>query len=145
MNKVLILRGLPGSGKSYFANKLAETNKSVMICSADDYFMVEGKYVYDSSKIGDAHNACLIKFMQAIQNGCPYIVVDNTNCSAWEIAPYYRFAEISGYEVEFIHFKRPAHLCLQRQTHNVPDFVVGMMAERLNDALPGHWKVAKDW
>lgn len=43
------MRGLPGSGKSTTAKKLAGSEG--VVYSTDDFFMVKGKYQYDSSKI----------------------------------------------------------------------------------------------
>ena len=48
-NKTLyILRGIPGSGKTTHAKRLAGTNG--VIISADDYFMRDGEYCFDASK-----------------------------------------------------------------------------------------------
>ena len=46
MKQVFILRGLPGSGKSYYAQTLADELGGVdtsqyLICSTDDYFVNE--------------------------------------------------------------------------------------------------------
>lgn len=42
MKKVIILRGLPGSGKSRYAKRLKEESKLIsVICSTDEYFMVD--------------------------------------------------------------------------------------------------------
>lgn len=43
--KVKILRGLPGSGKSTYAKKLAE--EGWLHFENDMYFMKNGKYVFD--------------------------------------------------------------------------------------------------
>jgi adenylate kinase family enzyme len=49
------MRGIPGSGKSTTAKKLAgETGK---IHSTDNYFMVDGEYKFDPSKIREYHEA----------------------------------------------------------------------------------------
>lgn len=44
------MRGLPGSGKSTKAKKIAGSQG--VVYSTDDFFMVKGQYVYDGSKIG---------------------------------------------------------------------------------------------
>lgn len=48
--KLVIMRGLPGSGKSTLAKKIA--GNSGVVYSTDDFFMVNGQYVYDSKMIG---------------------------------------------------------------------------------------------
>lgn len=51
---MIIMRGLPGSGKSYKAKKLAQAENGI-IYSTDDFFETTGKYIYDPSKIGEYH------------------------------------------------------------------------------------------
>jgi len=53
MKELFLLRGLPGSGKSTLAKSLGGIN-----IEADQYFMVDGEYKFDSSKIKLAHNYC---------------------------------------------------------------------------------------
>lgn len=44
------MRGVPGSGKSTKAKKLA--GNAGYIFSTDDFFIVKGEYVYDPKMIG---------------------------------------------------------------------------------------------
>ncbi len=52
---VVIMRGTPGSGKSYLAGLVHKTalehGYSSVICSADDFFMVDGKYNFSTAKL----------------------------------------------------------------------------------------------
>lgn len=63
--KLILMRGLPGSGKSTLAKKLAGANG--VVYSTDDFFMVKGEYVYDSSKIGEYHNRNLERTIEAMK------------------------------------------------------------------------------
>jgi adenylate kinase family enzyme len=47
------MRGLPGSGKSTKARKIA--GEVGVIYSTDDFFMIDGKYIYNPKLIGDYH------------------------------------------------------------------------------------------
>jgi adenylate kinase family enzyme len=47
------MRGVPGSGKSTKAKKLAGT--SGVVYSTDDFFMKNGEYVYDVKMIVEYH------------------------------------------------------------------------------------------
>jgi adenylate kinase family enzyme len=104
MNKVLTLvRGVPGSGKSTFANFIWN---SYVICEADQFFVGEdGVYRFDGSKIKEAHKWCRDKvetFMKDnIVNEQYYsdIVVSNTFTQEWEMEEYYKLAEKYGYIV----------------------------------------------
>ena len=56
MSKELILvRGIPGSGKSTFAKSLGGTH-----FETDKFFMVDGEYKFDGTKIKEAHKWCKI-------------------------------------------------------------------------------------
>ena len=102
--KVLtLIRGLPGSGKSTFANLI--TNK-FSICEADLFFYdKEGNYNFDGSKIRQAHNWCKeqveirMKDNEANPQYYPEIVVSNTFTQEWEMEEYFKLAEKYGYMV----------------------------------------------
>lgn len=99
IKKVLyILRGPSGSGKSTLAKNLGV--KSVF--SADDYFMEDNKYVFDSSKLGYVHGKCKADTREAMEKGISPIAVDNTFTTRKEIFPYAQLAELYGYSLEFI-------------------------------------------
>jgi len=104
MNKILTLvRGLPGSGKSTFANLI--TNK-FSICEADLFFYdKEGNYNFDGSKLKLAHVWCFNQVRTRMEDNklnpqfYPEIVVSNTFTQEWEMEKYYELAEEYGYKV----------------------------------------------
>lgn len=53
MHKLIIVRGLPGSGKTTFAAKLG-----IPHFEADMYFSKDGQYAFNPSILGDAHDWC---------------------------------------------------------------------------------------
>lgn len=153
MRKVIIMRGLPGAGKSRWTHRFSIENKtSVCVVSADTYHyvpqlpnadgtLVPPKYEYKAENGHKAHLHCFVDFMQALKEGWEIIIVDNTNISAWEIAPYYRLAEVHGIEVEIILMNCPTLLSIGRNIHNVPEETIKKMAYRLeNESLPPWWK-----
>lgn len=115
MKRVIIMRGLPGSGKSTEAKKF-----DGVVVSADDYFMINGVYRFNPAKIGDAHISCMRRFLNLIDAGLSPIVVDNTNISIFEVNPYRLVAQAMGYEVEVVHVVCDAMTCAKRNTHGVP-------------------------
>ena len=137
MDKVLILlRGLPGSGKSSFANLIWA---SQVICEADQFFYdKEGNYNFDVTKLGQAHKACQDKvemFMRDNQNNhqfYPEIVVSNTSTTEKELQPYLDLALRYGYiVVSLIVENRHGG----QNVHGVPDEKLEQMRNRFNIKL----------
>ncbi len=102
MNKILTLvRGLPGSGKSTFANFIWN---DYAICEADKFFYdKEGNYNFDATKLTDAHKWCREQVETRMKDNevnpqfYPEIVVSNTFTKEWEMEEYYKLAEKYGY------------------------------------------------
>jgi predicted kinase len=103
MKILTLLRGLPGSGKSTFALNLVGSD--FLVCEADKYFMVDGEYKFDGSKLKEAHESCrtmVETYMKdSLVNDQFYreIAVSNTFTQEWEMQPYYDLAKQYGYMV----------------------------------------------
>jgi predicted kinase len=91
---LLILRGLPGSGKS----SLAEILDIKAVCCADDYFVRDGKYLWNIDKLYAAHMWCERKCRRFMKKQINLIVVTNTFTSARELRPYEDLARQFGYK-----------------------------------------------
>jgi len=94
MKELFLLRGLPGSGKSTLAKSLSESH-----VEADMFFMKDGEYKFDGSKIKDAHNWCQDVVEHWMDENKPKIVVSNTFTQEWEMDYYNKLAERFGYRV----------------------------------------------
>ena len=123
-NTVYILRGFPGGGKSTVAKTLAGNDG--IICSADDYFInSEGEYFFQPIRLKDAHSVCFGKFLQALKDGCPTVVLDNTNILKAHFTSYKVLGESYGYmvsvlEVNIPKSKEDLEVLIKRGTHGVP-------------------------
>lgn len=130
MRKVVIARGLPGSGKSTMIKLLrgeahAEGLKKhqTRVLSNDDYFMRDGQYCYDPMKMGHAIKACQDAFRRAIGAHVPWVAVDNTHVTRMEYRDYIVWAEAAGYTVQFVELFDGGLSDMElaaRNTHGVP-------------------------
>lgn len=119
MKKVYVVRGLPGSGKSTRAGQLAAGGG--VVHSADDFFMLNGEYLFDVSRIKEAHEWNFAKFCQSLEKGVEVVVCDNTNSRAWEYFHYIEAAWWYGYQVEIESMDMiSAEDSAARTVHNVP-------------------------
>ncbi len=138
---VVLMRGLPGSGKSTFVQQAigmledADDSIACVVCSADQYFVDEdGVYRFDSNYLSIAHHQSLSKFKSYLysrQSDVEYadvIFVDNTNITKREIDPYVEAALAAHVYYVSCRFgcviKEEAALQCLRSTHHVPLDVV---------------------
>ncbi|KAM9566131.1 uncharacterized protein ACIB01_004311 isoform 1-T3 [Guaruba guarouba] len=98
---LLILRGLPGSGKTTLSRVLLGESHDGIVFSTDDYFHQHDGYTYNAAQLGDAHDWNQKRAKQAMEQGKSPIIIDNTNTQAWETKPYVEVALEKGYRVEF--------------------------------------------
>ncbi|HOG38300.1 MAG TPA: hypothetical protein PLD95_02395 [bacterium] len=129
MEKTLILvRGLPGSGKTTFSELFGKTN----ICSNDDYHMVKGKYEWKKEKEALARFECQKKCERLMTTNTPTIVVANTLTTSDEMSPYYILADKYNYRVfSVIVENRHDGISL----HNVPNDTIQEMRNRFEIKL----------
>ena len=96
---LLLLRGLPGSGKSSLAALLSEKG-TWPVYSVDDYFTgAEGQYEFRFEENHLAYKQCLRLTEQSMAEGIRKIIVDNTLTLEWELEPYLSLAAQYGYYV----------------------------------------------
>jgi len=141
MKRVIILRGIPGSGKSTYGQKMFPTAQTV---SADQFMIdADGQYKFDPEKIRACHKQCFAKFIGLVTSDVELIVVDNTNIYPHEIAPYYAFAELFGYEIEIHTLVADFEIAFKRNLHGAPEATAKRMAACLMgniNFMPLWWK-----
>lgn len=136
--KVVILRGIPGAGKSTKAKALLNESKvGGMICSTDNFFIVNGHYKFDATKLGINHGKCFAQFTEALGWKVPLVILDNTNIKRKDFAHYVTAAKNAGYEVEEIVVgsfdDEFIKLCDQRNVHGVPVRNIERMARTFQE------------
>lgn len=127
MKELFLLRGLPGSGKSTLAKSLNE-----VYFEADQYFMVDGEYKFDATKLKTAHKWCQLRTEHAMEDECNRIVVSNTFTQDWEMEEYYKLAEKYGYRVHSLIVEN-RHGGVNE--HGVPDEKLEQMRNRFQIKL----------
>lgn len=135
MNKqLIIIRGLPGTGKSTLAQKIIDSlkysNVDRYIHAEADMFFVgdDGVYRFDPSKLDLAHISCQLSVNDGMENGIDCIIVSNTFTTADEIQPYLDLAEEYGYAVKVIRMTKE-----YGSIHGVPDKSMERMRRRMVD------------
>ena len=124
MKELFLLRGLPGSGKSTLAESIGG-----MHMEADKYFMYEGKYEFDASKLKEAHAWCQNAVSVWMTNSVEKIVVSNTFTQTWEMDYYFELAKEHGYRVYSLVVENRHG---GENVHNVPREKIEEMARRFN-------------
>lgn len=118
----VVMRGLPGSGKSTTARNMLEKlggGSDNHIFSADNFFIpltrelrAGGEYVSPEDEAGEykdnwngddinkAHRDNLAAFRRAVDNGVTPLILDNQNVRAREFKSYVEYADKNGYEIK---------------------------------------------
>jgi 2',3'-cyclic-nucleotide 3'-phosphodiesterase len=147
MRYMIIMRGLPGSGKSTKAKVLADKLRNSVILSTDTVFMSGEKYLFCPEVLGMAHQINLAKAAKAVKLGYD-VIVDNTNTTWKEIEPYVKVGLEAGYVIEITEPSTAwAHNvleCAAKNSHGVPATAIRRMqdrwetAENINKLLNGY-------
>jgi predicted kinase len=129
---IIILRGIPGSGKSTYVR---DHFRGAIVCSADKFFTKDGEYKFDPSFLKDAHTYCYNQFAQACEFGEQgiFIVVDNTNSRIWEFQNYLNLAKDLNIPVSVIRFTSSVVDATNRNIHGVPIEAIQRMSDRFED------------
>lgn len=164
--KVIILMGCSGSGKSTYARALAEKHSKEtglttyrlcdekpegeigsVVLSADDLTFDEDG-TFHPEKLSNAHAQCLGYFLKILNIYDPeddsnrLVIVDNTNTSMAEVAPYVAMARLYDVELEVDVFIAPWTNCAHRSEHGLTAHKIRQQAKRLEKTLddwPPYW------
>ncbi len=99
---LVILKGLPGIGKSSFAKRMVELNaqyeQDIKIFEADDFFMEEGNYVFKKELLTAAHASCEVRVAEAMRLRTKLIINSNNNIRSTNFEVYRKLFVENGYD-----------------------------------------------
>ena len=129
---IVMLRGVPGAGKTTLAEALA-TNHTLLV-AADDYMLDEdGNYLFNPNRLKLCHYKCKMAVEDGINHGrYSKIIVHNTSTQEWEMKPYFDLAEkydINIYSV-IVESRHGSH-----NIHDVPFHSIVAMKDRFEVEL----------
>jgi adenylate kinase family enzyme len=121
--RMILIRGIPGSGKTTSAKKIMQENPSFNFkhYETDQWFMASGKYVFDRAKLSEYHKLC----QEAVQDSCvnsENVIVSNTFIKRWEMQFYIDCSFRYDYHVRVI-----IRTGRYPNVHGVPEDVVERM------------------
>lgn len=129
IKRLVIVRGLSGSGKTTIADLICDVdNDNRISISSDDFFYDEdGNYSFDPEAVRESHEWCKAEVENCMAQGFSVIVVHNTFTRKWEVDPYINYAMEKGYEVSILSLfdagLNDAQLA-SRTPHGVPFFQI---------------------
>ena len=131
MPQLILLRGLPGAGKSRLANLLSDNGRWPCF-SVDDYFTdpKNGHYAFRFEDNHLAYARCREQTEAAMQAGTGTVLVHNTFTMDWEITPYLDLASRFNYDI---------YVATVEKYHNAPN-LHGVSEEQL-EKMAAKYKV----
>lgn len=125
MPTMYLIRGLPGSGKSWLAEAIAAFTDNVEICEADDYhYNKYNVYEWKPENVHTSHLWCQAKCRLAMQE-MMNVVVSNTSVKQKEVNVYLDMARDFGYNVMVINCQSTFN-----SVHDVPQEVIESMRRK---------------
>lgn len=128
--QLTLIRGLPGSGKTTLAKFLQFEGDDIDWHEADHYFMQEGQYVFDASKLAEAHEKCQTDTRRNLTLGTSCIV-SNTFTTMKEMEPYLQMVKDTGATLQVLECHGNFG-----SVHNVPQEAIERMKAR--------WEIYKE-
>lgn len=106
MKKLILMRGLPWTGKSYRAKELSESHDNAPIYSTDEFWYkirkphLPEEYSFNPLYLEYAHKWNQQRAFRDFEIGAPCVIIDNTNTTLREMEVYINYARPQEYEIQ---------------------------------------------
>lgn len=124
MSRLIIIRGVPGSGKTKVAEEIADHLYALHFEANMWRYNDEGEYIYDPKDNKRCHKECQKSVREALEMGIP-VVVANTFTREWQVKPYLEMASDLDIPVDIVVCKGNF-----QNVHNVPNSSVETMRQQ---------------
>lgn len=121
---LILVRGLPGCGKSTLSKAICEKFNNISHFEADMFFQKEHVYFFDKTKLKNAHEWCFNQTTASLSKGSS-VCVANTFVKKWEMQKFIRAAE--SFKVDLLIIE-----CLDEydSIHSVPKETIERMRKQ---------------
>ena len=134
----IILRGVPGAGKSTFTKMLKEMSPRIAIHAIDDLHKdSEDNFVWNEPKAKAFYMLNLANFVRSCSEGRPIVVCDCINIRISDFEPYLEAAREFGYNVYVVTPDMPPAIIAEvRNSHGVSKHQIEEMKKNWE-----HWPI----
>jgi len=134
MKDLILVRGVPGAGKSIIADIIKHGRADRYMIATDDYFTDRsGNYNFDGSKLIENHAKCRDAVEFAMNDDYyKVIIVHNTFTEEWTMEPYFDLAKKHNCKVHTIIVENRHG---SASTHDVPQHSVDRMKEQIQNNI----------
>ena len=130
---LILIRGIPGSGKSTKAKSMLAMYPNLVHLEADMFFEASGEYKFDPTLLSTAHDWCYSNTVFNLLSGKD-VVVTNTFTKMWEMESYLAAGRRLGCDITIIEMKSE-----YGSIHGVPEAKLQQMKSRWEE-LPEELK-----
>lgn len=121
---VIIIRGLPGAGKTHFAR---DQYPGALLLEGDQYYMTpEGLYKFGEGKLSNSTEYVKIMLEAALETGIKTVVITGTSPNGITAKEYAKIARHYGHTVKYIWIDYDNGNTNQNR-HGVPSDVIDKM------------------
>lgn len=140
---VIILRGVPGSGKSHLAKliknrEMEAGGEKLRTMCLDDYFDVDGVYEYEP-EMEESYRASFLKSFKKTVDGnlFSFILVDAVHNKVSQFREFWSYAKQNGFEVYVCSVEADPQVAASRNVHKRTAVEVIQLSKSFEET-PGH-------